>query len=170
MRYGSCSFFFWWAAGMYNLFRLTYNGKRASGAPSRLIPQLATFLQGNCHGYEISSCAASTINCAVFAEERFIKADLSDANKYLACFAGALEYSVSPHFRRPQFADCLGNYNRTYARNWFTKEIEKNLGDSNCCAPKAWGPARMFLRAFSSLGELPVVVVYHSNYGSRMAR
>ena len=74
----------------------------------RLISKLVTMLRGNPQRDEIRPCAANAPNTTVFAREREIVADLSDKDKYLAFFAGALEYSISPHVRRPQYAELAG--------------------------------------------------------------
>ena len=59
----------------------------------------------------------STTNTTVFAKERDIRADLSDTDKYLAVFAGAFEFSVSPHARR------LQNGNGSVNRSWAIRKI-----------------------------------------------
>ena len=83
--------------------------------PPRWISQLGAFLQDSPPGDETWSRIPNANNSTDFAMARDINADLSDSDKYLALFAGALERSISPHDRRPQYADSLGLHTRVDA-------------------------------------------------------
>ena len=96
-------------------FSIIRNLKMASIDPSRLISQLVRLLQDNPRNQDLLSCVANAINATVFSRGRDIKADLTDADKYLAFPTGTLEFSISPHARRPKRAELIGIRSRADA-------------------------------------------------------
>ena len=97
--------------------------------PSRLVSQLTNFLRDNPRRDEICSRKPNAVASNVFAKERGIKADLSGADKSLAFFAAASEYSIFPRAGRPRYADRLGIYSRMDAWNLSTKQIRETADD-----------------------------------------
>ena len=52
---------------------------------------------------------------------------LSDTEKYLQIFMGALEYAILPHARSPVFAKSFGIANRDIAWGWITDQNKQNV-------------------------------------------
>ena len=89
--------------------------KMASRDPSRVITHLMDMLRENPHGEESRSGILGSVDNTASAREHDLKADLSDADKYFACFTGVLEFAISPRDRCPQYAASHGVRNRTLA-------------------------------------------------------
>ena len=147
MRFVTCACCLWLAAGTSKTFA-RLRSILAPNVPSRLISQLANLLQNNPQRDETWSSITNAIISSVLAKEYDIRADLSDTDKYLAYFAGALKYSISPHARRPQHTDRLGIYTRVGAWNWATKTMKEDVGKVIGCMLTALGRLRMFSHAF----------------------
>ena len=64
-----------------------------------MVAALSAVLRGNPHGEELRSGIANAARNTVFLRERDLKADLSDADRYVAFFKGALEFAIFPHAR-----------------------------------------------------------------------
>ena len=73
---------------------------------------------------------------------------------HLASFAGAVEFSVSPHKRRPPYAESLGVTDRMDAWKWSTNQIRDNAHDSRWQHANNLGTiADTCTRAFPQMGH-----------------
>ena len=126
----------------------------ASRDPSRVTAIPSELSRGSSQGAKVWSRIINTANNTVLWRERDIKADLSDADKCSAFFAGTIEYAVFPHARCPQFAASLGIRNRTLAWQRVVKDIKANVGGGGRMLADCLGEiAIVFARAFAALGS-----------------
>ena len=79
---------------------------------------------------------------------------LSDSEKYLQFFTGALEYAMCPHARSPVFAKSFGIANRDIAWGWIAEQIKQDVMDENWAqAPNLSKIADIFARAMALMGK-----------------
>ena len=81
-------------------------------------------------------------------------AALSDTEKHLQFFSGALEYATFPHARNTMLAKSLGIVNSEMARGWITDQIKRNIMDPNWeQAPNLSKIADIFARTVELVGK-----------------
>ena len=105
-------------------------------------------------GEELRLGIVSAVDAAVFACEHDRRADLSDADKYLAFFKGALEFVTCPHVRRPQYVASFGIRNRMLAWQRVVTEARENVGGGDWMHADCLGAlADTFARTFALMGN-----------------
>ena len=104
----------------------------------------------------------SSVQTSVFARDDASKADLSRTEQYLSFFSGTLEFALSPHARRPQYATASGMNNRLMAWKDAASQIQDNAGDgqwmhANCLTEIA----DISSRTFTMMGNCRFPPIHH---------
>ena len=128
----------------------------ASQVPPRLLEEISEALRASPDAAQLRAGLISSIQYSFFARTDAAKVDISDSEKYLTCFLGALGYALSPSLRsrRTNFASAVRINTGDMARNWFVTQDRTNVSDEQRTHARSLTKiADIFSRAFTVMGN-----------------